>query len=77
VTTPLRDYTKIEEKNCQLVTHYEGKKFSHPESVAIGLNDEVIIADMYNKEVIVFDKNLKLIRTFVTRFAKTSLVRTK
>jgi len=64
VTTPLRDYTKIEEKNCQLVTHYGGKKFSWPQSVAVGPNDEVIIADKNNKEVIVFDKNLKLIRTF-------------
>jgi len=63
VTTPLRDYTKIEEKNCQLVTHYGGKKFSRPR-VAIGPNDEVIIADSCNEEVIVFDKNLKLIRTF-------------
>jgi len=62
--TTLRDYTKIEEKNCQLVTHYGGKKFSRPRSVAIGPNDEVIIADCVNKEVIVFDKNLKLIRTF-------------
>jgi len=64
VTTTLRDYTKIEEKNCQLVTYYGGKKFSSPESVAIGPSDEVIIADRKNKEVIVFDKNLKLIRTF-------------
>jgi len=64
VTTPLRDYTKIEEKDCQLVTHYEGKKFSFPRGVAIGPTDEIIIADTSNKEVIVFDKNLKLIRTF-------------
>jgi len=64
VTTPLRDYTKIEEKNCQVVTHYEGKKFTCPHGVAIGPNDKVIIADYVNEEVIVFDKNLKLIRTF-------------
>jgi len=64
VTAPLRDYTNIEEKNCQLVTHYRGKKFSHPRSVAIGPNDEVIIANRGNKEVVVFDKNLKMIRTF-------------
>ena len=64
MTTPLRDYTKIEEKNCQLVTHYGGKKFNFPHDVAIGPNDEVVIVDRNNKEVIIFDKDLKLIRTF-------------
>ena len=59
-----RDYTKIEEKNCQLVTHYGGKKFNNPHDVAIGPNDEVVIVDRSNKEVIIFDKDLKLIRTF-------------
>ena len=63
VTTQLRDYTKIEEKNCQLVTHYGGKEFNVPR-VAIGPNDEVVIVDKDNKEVIIFDKDLKLIRTF-------------
>jgi len=60
----LRDYTKIEEKNCQLITHYGAKKFSCPRSVAIGSNDEIVITDRDNEEVIVFDRNLKLIRTF-------------
>jgi len=64
VTTQLRDYTKIEEKNCQLITHYEGKKFSNPFNVVIRPNDEVVIVDGGNKEAIMFDKNLKLIRTF-------------
>ena len=63
MTTPLRDYTKIEKENCKLVTHYEGKKFIHPH-VTTGPNDEVVIADSDNKEVIIFDKDLKLIRTF-------------
>ena len=63
MTTPLRDYTKIEEKNYQLVTHYGGKKFSRPR-VTTGPNDEVVIADYGNKEVVIFDKDLKLIRTF-------------
>ena len=62
--TPLRDYTNIEEKNCQLVTHYGGKKFDRPRGVAIGPNDEVVIVDKGNTEVITFDKDLKLIRTF-------------
>ena len=64
MTTPLRDYTKIEEKNCQLVTHYGGKKFNDPWDIAIGPNDEVVIVEINNKEVIIFDKDLKLIRTF-------------
>ena len=64
MTTPLRDYTKIEQKNRQLVTHYGGKKFNYPDDVAIGPNDEVVIVDSDNKEVIIFDKDLKLITTF-------------
>ena len=64
VTTPLRDYTKIEEQNCQLVTHYGGKKFSWPRDVTTGPNDEVVIADYNKEEVIIFDKDLKLVRTF-------------
>ena len=62
-TAPLRDYTKIEEQNCHLVTHYGGKKFTYPR-ITTALNDEVIIADQDNKEVIILDKDLKLIRTF-------------
>ena len=64
MTTPLRDYTKIEEKNCQLVTHYGRKKFNCPRGVAIGPNDEAVIVDSDNREGIIFDKDLKLIRTF-------------
>ena len=64
VTAPSRDYTKIKEKNCQLVTHYRGKEFNWPYSIAIGPSNEVAMADFNNKEVIIFDKDLKLIRTF-------------
>ena len=63
MTTTLRDYTKIEEKNCQLVTHYGGKKFNSP-GVTTGPNDEVVIVDYNQKEVIIYDKDLKLIRAF-------------
>ena len=63
MTTQLRDYTKIREKNCQIFTHYGGKKFSNPR-VTTGPNDEVVIVECDNKEVIIFDKDLKLIRTF-------------
>ena len=64
VTTPLRDYTKIEEQNCQLVTDYRGKKFNGLRSIAVGPNDEVVVLDDNNKEVIIFDKDLNLILTF-------------
>ena len=64
MTAPLRDYTKIEEKNCQLVTHYGGKKFSWPHGIAIGPSNEVVMINNRNKEVIIFDKDLKLIRAF-------------
>ena len=53
MTTPLRDYTKFEEKNCQLVTHYGGKNFNSPHDVTTGPNNEVVIADRENKEVII------------------------
>ena len=64
MTTSLRDYTKIEEQNCQLVTDYGGKKFNSLRSIAVGPNDEVVVVDNGNKEVVIFDKDLKLIRTF-------------
>ena len=63
VTTPLRDYTKFEEKNCQLITDYGGKKFGCPR-LTTGPNDEIIIVDRDNKEGIIFDRDLNLIRTF-------------
>ena len=62
--TPLRDYTKIEEQNCQLVTDYGGKKFSNLYNVTTGPDDEVVSADRGNNEIIIFDKDLKLIRAF-------------
>ena len=73
MTAPLRDYcnSEIKEENCQLVTHYGGKKFSGPYDVigrgpyvAIGPKDEVVIVDVGNTEVIIFDKDLKLMKTF-------------
>ena len=60
----MRDYAKIGAKNCQLVTHYGGKKFKYPHSITIGPNEEAVMEDLTNKEVIIFDKDLKLIRTF-------------
>ena len=64
MTTSLRDYTKIKEQRCQLVTDYGGKKFNRLRSVAVGPSDEVVVVDKGNREVIIFDKDLKLIRSF-------------
>ena len=63
VTAPLREYTKIEGQNCQLATHYGGKKFKSPSGVAVGPNNHIVIADRENHEIILFDKDLKFIRT--------------
>ena len=64
VTTILTDYTKIAVENCQLVTQYGGKKFKCPHNITTTTNDDVVMVDRDNKEIVVFDKNLKLIRTF-------------
>ena len=64
MTTPLRDYTKIEEKHCQLVTCYGRKKFSCPHDIAIRPNNEVVMVESDNAEVIIFDKDFKFTRTF-------------
>ena len=66
----MRDYTKIEKKNCQLVTHYGGKEFKHPENVTTGPKNEIVIAEYDNKEVIITSKeqvnlqDFRLTRTF-------------
>ena len=54
----------IDEQSCQLITDYGGKNFNGICSVAIGPNDEVFVVDRDNEEVIIFDKDLKLIKTF-------------
>ena len=74
VTTSLRDYTKIEEKDCLLVAGYGGKKFNYLGNIAIGLNNEVVMLDSRNKEVIIFDKYLNLIRTFVLGSEDSKLI---
>ena len=62
--TTLRDYTKIDVENSQLITQYGGKKFKWPYDVTSTTNDDVVMVDKENKEVIMFDKDMKLIRTY-------------
>ena len=64
VTTTLRDYTKIEVQNCQLITQYGGKKFQWPRGVTTTTNDDVVMVDCDNKDVVILNKDMKLIRSF-------------
>ena len=64
VTTTLRDYTKIEVQNCQLITQYGGKKFQRPLGVTTTTNDDVVVVDNDNKDVVILNKDMKLIRSF-------------
>jgi len=61
VTTTLRDYTKIEAKNCQLTTQYGGKKFQGPNDITTTTNDDVLMVD---RDVVILDKDMNLIRSF-------------
>ena len=56
-----RDYSKMREGHCQVMTHYGGSKFGKLMDVAIGVNNEVIIIDATNKFVIVLDCNFALL----------------
>ena len=64
VTTTLRDYTKIEVQNCQLITQYGGKKFQYPWDITTTTNDNVVVVDYTNKDVVILNKDTKLIRSF-------------
>ena len=64
VTTTLRDYAKIDVENCQLITQYGGKEFQWPYNITTTTNDDLVMVDYSNSDVIVFDKDMKLIRTF-------------
>ena len=64
VKTTLRDYTKIEVQNCQLITQYGGKKFQCPYDITTTTNDDVVMVDYDNKDVVILNKDMKLIRSF-------------
>ena len=61
ISVVLRDYSKMREGHCQVITHYGGNKFGKVHDVAIGVNNEVIVADVTNKCVIVLDCNFALL----------------
>jgi len=64
VTVTLRDYSKMSQQDCSVVTDYGGNKFGYLTDVAIGVNDEVVIADWTYKCVIVLDCNMTLLSMF-------------
>jgi len=61
VTVTLRDYSKMRQQYCSVVTDYGGNKFGRLSDVAIGVNDEVVIVDAINECVIVLDCNMTLL----------------
>ena len=63
VATTLRDYTKFEVQDCQLVTQYGEKKFQWPWDITTTTNDDVVLVDRDNHEIIILDKDMNLIRT--------------
>ena len=75
MATTLRDYTKIKVENCELITQFgHGRKEFHEiHSITTTTTDDVVMVDYTNKEVVVFDKNLKWIRTFSQGSGDSSL----
>ena len=57
----LRDYSKMRQQDCSVVTDYGGNKFGDLRDVAIGVHGEVVVVDKTNKCVIVFDCNMTLL----------------
>ena len=61
ISVVLRDYSKMRQQDCSVVTDYGGNKFGNLYDVAIGIQDEVVVVDETNKCVIVFDCNMTLL----------------
>jgi len=61
ISVVLRDYSKMKQQNCSVVTDYGGNKFGGLHDVAIGVNNEVVIVNNTNECVIVLDCNMTLL----------------
>jgi len=61
ISVVLRDYSKMRQQDCDVVTDYGGKEFGVLYDVVIGVNDEVIVVDNTNKCAVVLDCNLTLL----------------
>ena len=64
VRATLRDYTKIDLQNCQLISQYGGKKFCAPFNGTITTRDNVVVVDQENNDVVILDKDLMMVRKF-------------
>ena len=62
VKATLRDYTKTNLRNCQLITQYGEKKFSAPFDSKVTTDGDIVLIDRDNHDLVVLDKDLKLIR---------------
>ena len=60
----MRDYDKIEQENCQLITQHGGKKFKDLHGIAVTKDDSIVMVDKSNNYVMIINKDLKLLRTF-------------
>ena len=60
-----RDYGRITVQDCsQVLTHYGEIKFAGLTDVAVGPNNEILIADYGNRCIIVLDHEFNLLRVF-------------
>ena len=61
ISVVLRDYSKMRQQDCSVVTDYGGNKFGSLHDVAIGVHGEVVVLDFTNKCAIVLDCNMTLL----------------
>ena len=61
ISVVLRDYSKMRQQDCSVVTDYGGNKFGSLTDVAIGVHGEVVVVDITNECVIAFDCNMTLL----------------
>lgn len=54
----IKECQQTEQKVYHIISNYEGKEFCGPNDVAIGPNEDVIVADTGNDCVVVMDKDL-------------------
>jgi len=61
--TTVRDYSLAKIENCRLITHYGSKEFQWPYDIKVATNNDVVVLDRENKEVIILDNDLNLLRS--------------
>ena len=61
ISVVLRDYSKMRQQDCSVVTDYGRNKFGSLWDVAMGVHGEVVVCDYTNKCVIVLDCKMTLL----------------